>query len=115
MRLDIFVHVVGDNSKQDLILAKLDEILQKEDAMAVDFSQLQQDVANDTNVVSSAVTLLQSLKAQLDAALALGDPAQIQSQIQQISQSLEANSTALAQAVVANTPAASQPPATPTV
>ena|SRR5579859_1342564 len=109
MRLDIYVHVTSDSAKQDLILAKLDEILQKEDMELADLTQLQNDVASEGNVVQSAITLLQGLKSQLDAAIASNDPAALDA----LSQQLEAQTQSLANAVAANTPAASQPPAQP--
>ena len=53
-------------------------------------------------VVDGAVTLLQGLKSQLDAAIAAGD----MSQVQAVSDALDANTNELSAAVVANTPAA---------
>ncbi len=55
-----------------------------------------------TAVDDSVVALLQDLKAKLDAAIASGDPAKIQA----IADSIGAETTRLAAAVVANTPAA---------
>ncbi len=62
-------------------------------------------VTAETTVVASAITLLNGLKAQLDAAGT--DPAKLAD----LSAQLDASRTALAAAIVANTPAA--PPATP--
>jgi hypothetical protein len=59
-------------------------------------------VAAESQVVDSAVVLLQGLKAQLDAAIASGtDPVAIQA----ISDAIGAQTTKLADAVAANTPA----------
>ncbi len=94
------------NKKLDLIIT----LFQKEVTMTADvqaaIDKLKADVAAGTTVQQSAVTLLQGLNAQLAAlkntttdpatALALGD----------LSTALEANTTALSAAVVANTPAA---------
>lgn len=56
-------------------------------------------VAEQTDVVQSAVTLLDSLHQQLQDALASNDPAAIQAVVD----SIEANKQALADAVAANT------------
>lgn len=71
-----------------------------------DLNTLKDDVANQSTVVDSAVTLLKGLKDALDAAIASGDPAAIQA----VSDALHANTDSLAAAVEANTPA--EPPAT---
>lgn len=63
-------------------------------------------VADLETVEASAVTLLQGLKAALDAALALGDPAAIVTAVQSVSDKLGADTQTLADAVTANTPAA---------
>lgn len=60
---------------------------------------IQTDVTAQTTVVGSVVTLLQSLSAQITAAGT--DPAKLQA----IKDSLDQNTTALANAVTANTPA----------
>ena len=63
---------------------------------------LKAQVARDTDAVSSAITLLKGLHDQLAAAIAAGDPAAIQA----VADQLKANTDALAQAIVDNTPAA---------
>lgn len=68
--------------------------------MANELKQLQADVADQTTVVASTVTLLQGIKAALDAAIASNDPAALAA----LSTSLEANTKALSDAVTANTP-----------
>lgn len=74
---------------------------------------LQSQVANDTAVESSAITLINGIAARIqaavDAALAQGaTPAELQS-ITDLGTALTTSSTALAAAVAANTPA--PPPA----
>ena len=59
-------------------------------------------VAEEKTVEDSVVTLLQTLSADLKAALANNDPAAMQAIVDQIN----ANATTLASAVTANTPAA---------
>lgn len=56
-------------------------------------------------VEQSAITLLQGLKAALDAALALGDPAAIVAAVQDVANKIGTDTQALADAVIANTPA----------
>lgn len=59
-------------------------------------------VEANTTASGSAVVLLQGLKAALDAAIASGNPAEIQA----LADKLGVDTQALADAVVANTPAA---------
>lgn len=66
-----------------------------------ELDDLKAAVARDTEVDSSAITLLQGLKAKLDAAIASGDPAALKS----LSDQLGANAQGLADAVTQNTPA----------
>lgn len=68
--------------------------------MSTDLSVLQAAVARNGDVIQSAVTLIIGIKAQLDAAGT--DPAALQA----LSDSLAAETDALAAAVAANTPAA---------
>lgn len=65
-------------------------------------------VANETTVEQSAITLLGSLSAQLQAALNGGNPT---ADVQAVIDTMNANQTALAAAVTANTPAAAPPAA----
>jgi hypothetical protein len=84
-------------------------------------SALQTEVANQTTVDNSAVTLLQGLSTQLAAALAAAanagaTPAQL-AELTALQTALAANDTTLGAAVTANTPAAAVPtaPIPPTV
>lgn len=58
-------------------------------------------VAQNRDVTESAITLLQGLKQKLDDAIASGDPAALT----QLSADLGSETTRLADAVSANTPA----------
>ena len=68
--------------------------------MANDLTAIETAVTNETTVEQSAIVLLQGLSAQL--ASLKNDPAAIQALADQINK----NAQALADAVVANTPAA---------
>jgi hypothetical protein len=79
---------------------KLDVLIIQERKEMATLDDLTAEVAAQTTVNQSAITLLQGLKAKLDAAGT--DPAKLQA----IKDSLTANDQALAQAVAQNTPAA---------
>lgn len=66
---------------------------------------LRTEVEENKTVMASAVALLQGLKAKLDEAIASGDPAELK----RLSDELDTNTTALAGAVSANTPAEPNP------
>lgn len=76
------------------------EILGKVNQMAGELEALRAEVANNNTVSQSAITLLQGLKAALDAAIASGDMTQVKA----ISDQLGTQDQALAAAVTANTP-----------
>lgn len=65
-------------------------------------SDVEAAVSQNTTVGQSAVTLLNELKAKLDEAIASGDPSRIQAVVDAIG----ADTQALADAIVRNTPAA---------
>ena len=81
------------------IEAKLDTLLQKEIQMALSLDDIQAKVTAETTVTQSAVVLLQSLSAQIVSLK--NSPAKLQA----LADSIDAQSTALAAAVAANTPA----------
>jgi hypothetical protein len=91
------------------ILAKLNTIIQKENMIMAALDDLKAAVAAEDTVVDSAVTLLQGLKAALDAAIASGDPAALTA----LSADITAKTKALSDAVAANTPAAPAPSPAP--
>lgn len=78
----------------------------KDTAMSA-LTNLQAQVHSNTTVLQSAITLIQGLKAALDAAIASGDPAALQA----LSDELGTSDQALSDAITANTPAAPAPPA----
>lgn len=97
--MDIIIHnhYTYDDSK---IIAKLDSITLKLKHMATDLTALTAAVAKDTEVDESAITLLNGLKAALDAAGT--DPVALKA----LSDQIGANTDKLAAAVAANTPSA---------
>ena len=98
--------LTGIGPKLDQILSQLAALTAEEAQVAVDLSDLQAKVARNTDVDSSAVTLLQGLKAKIDELIANSgntvDPAQLQA----LSDAIGTSSQSLADAVTANTPAA---------
>lgn len=80
------------------------QILEGQQAMANSLDALTAEVAQDTTVMASAVTLIQGLA---DAIKSAGtDPVALANLVS----SLESSRTALAQAITANTPATPPPP-----
>lgn len=68
-------------------------------ATVASIEELQAEVSQNTDAVGSAVTLINGLAQQIRDAVAQNDPAALQAVVDQ----LEANSSALAQAVAENT------------
>ncbi len=83
-----------------LVLAAQLFTLKELNRMSAELDALSAEVTNATTVEQSAITLIQGLKAQLDAAGT--DPVALKA----LSDSLGASDTALAAAIAANTPAA---------
>ena len=77
--------------------------------MAIDISKLSAIIAEKNTVIDSAATLIATLSAKLAAASAAAgassDPA-LQAAVDQLALDLNTHGSALAQAIVANTPAA---------
>lgn len=84
--------ILANNS----IICKLEKIM-------ADLTQLETEVSENLTVTQSAITLLNGLKAALDAAGT--DPAKLKA----LSDSLSSQTDSLAAAVSANTPAEGQP------
>jgi hypothetical protein len=86
------------------IEAKLDALMQKVNTMSVQISAnlaaLMAQVAQNTSVEASAVTLIQGIASQLSAALANSDDAALPALVEQ----LNTSAVALGAAVSANTP-----------
>jgi hypothetical protein len=102
----IEININQGSQNQSAVLKLLTDIATsilnlKETTMAT-LADIQAAVAAENSVVQSAVTLLQGLKAQLDAAIASNDPAALA----QLSSDIQAQTAALSAAVAANTPAA---------
>ena len=80
-----------------------DQIGRMEVRMAGELGDLQAKVAQNTNVVDSAIVLITGIKTALDAAIAANNP----QALKDLSTALGAEDDKLAAAIVANTPAAS--------
>lgn len=103
MRIDVYQHLDPAAAAQlDRIEKMLKEVLQKEKLVMADLSALTAEVQENSDVVASAVTLLGGLSQQIrDLAT---DPAALQ----ELADTLDASTQALADAVAANTPDAPQ-------
>ena len=103
MKIDVhhYLHFPIDvTQKLDQILDVLGMIQRKEEVMSVQLDALTAQVKANTEVEASAVVLLKGLAAQIEAIKT--DPVALQG----LSDSLKASADQLAEAVVANTPAA---------
>jgi hypothetical protein len=93
------------------VVARLERIEQRSISQGVQamsaLSDLQAQVAANTSVEASAVTLIQGLAAQIATAAAASDTAALQA----LSSQLNSSASALAAAITANTPAAPPAPA----
>lgn len=105
LTLPIAVHFVGEQQVYNL----LNQVLTSIGTIMSALDTLKTEVAQNTEVIASAVTLINGLKAKLDAAIASGDPAQLEA----LSASLDSSSNALAAAVATNTPADPAPVVAP--
>jgi CTP:molybdopterin cytidylyltransferase MocA len=97
----VMAEIQALNAKLDAILAMLKTSAKREVKMAGELDQLEEVVTLQTTVIGSAVSLLEGLKALLDAAIASGD----MSRVVAVNAQIEAQTQALAAAVFANTPA----------
>lgn len=95
--MDIIIH---NHYKYDdsQILEKLSLILKNQQKIMTDLTTLQTEVAENAEVIASAVTLLKGLKEQLDAAGT--DPVKLK----ELSDALDSQTNSLAAAVAENTP-----------
>lgn len=82
------------------------DILERVKQMAVDYTALLQAVQENTDGITSAITLIEQLAADND------DPA-VQAQVDSVTGALTASNTALSQAVTANTPVEPTPAPAP--
>lgn len=97
-RIDLFIHL--EPSPQ--VITLLTQILTGVTKMSTELDTLTAAVQRNSDAEDSAITLLQGLKAALDAAIASGNPAALTA----LSAQIGAKTDALAAAIVANTPAA---------
>ena len=98
--LNIFSHPGATPHMEDQLNRILDAIHQLGIKMANELADLTAQVAQTNTVIGSAITLIQGIKAALDAAGT--NPAALKA----LSDSLATSDAALAAAIVANTPAA---------
>ena len=85
--------------------AKLDALLKQENAMAIDLTKLTAEVAANTTVTGSVVTLINNLAAQIKNIPPSNDPV-TQAALDSLVTTLNQNDTTIAGAVTSNTPAA---------
>lgn len=85
-----------------IIIGLLGVLIYKTFTMANELDNLETEVQENNDAVQSAITLLNGLKAALDAAIASGDMTRVQA----LSDTLSSQTDALAAAVTANTPSA---------
>ncbi len=85
--------------------ALLNQLLGQGDEMQADLVTLTAQVAENTSVEGSAVTLIQGIAKQLADAIAANNPAALDA----LQAQLNASATALAAAITANTPVAPTP------
>lgn len=101
MRIDVHIHCDGASeilSTLARIDTKLDRILFKQETTMADLTELQAQVAANTDIVQSAIVLINGIAARIDAAGV--DPVALKA----LSDSLKASDDALSAAVTANTP-----------
>lgn len=99
MRVDLYHHSLRNLDVQEL-KSLVSELIAKEAEVAGELAALQAQVAQNTTVIESAITLIQGIKAALDAAIASGNP----QALTDLSATLGAEDQKLADAVAANTP-----------
>ena len=102
LRIDLYIHqdTLTTDAKLDKILAALTVLQQQETTIMADLTALTTQVAQNTSVEESAVTLIQGLAAQIVAAGT--DPAKLADLTAQLNKS----AADLAAAITANTPTA---------
>lgn len=104
----IFVRTIEVHGNPAEVLQRLDRMMDAINMLRVQgaiemsaLDDLEAKVTAQETVEDSAITLLQTIKAELDAAIAAGDTARIQA----LSDKIGSDTQKLADAVTANTPA----------
>jgi hypothetical protein len=100
-RLTAGKDVIFYSEQLDRIEHMLKELISMSTTITANLQALMTQVAQNTSVEASAVTLIQGIAAQLSAALANSDDAALPALVTQ----LNTSASALASAVAANTPA----------
>ncbi len=90
-------------ANQRVIMSMLQRVLNQERQMAIDLTAVTAEVANNSSVTASVVQLLNNLTAIIKAIPPSSDPV-TQAALDQLTSTLASNDTAVAGAVVANTP-----------
>ncbi len=98
-----------DEGDSDWLRSALSTINRKLDTIMTTLADISAAVAAEQTVQASVITLLETLSADLTAALASGDQTAMEAIVTQI----DTNAAALASAVTANTPAATTTPTVP--
>jgi uncharacterized protein YoxC len=94
------------DTKLNKVLALLQGIKRQEKLIMATLDQVMADVQEESTVVDSLATLTAAIKAQLDAALANEVSPAAQAKVDAIFAAIEANKQKMADAILANTPAA---------
>jgi len=95
------------HANQLVMMGMLRSLLKQEAQMAVDLTAAKAEVAKNTTVTGSVVTLLQQLTALIQAIPPSSDPV-TQAALDELVAALTTNDQTVADAVTANTPAAPQ-------
>ena len=113
INVHVFLHSEEDEEKLDevlryqkIIVGILKNIFQKEKDIMATLDETLQAVTDESTVDDSIIALTTSIKAQLDAILAGGLTPDAQAKVDAIFSGIAANKQKVADAVVANTPAA---------
>ncbi len=93
------------SQKIDTLTSLVQQLLTQEHTMAISLTAITAEVANNTTVTASVVTLVQNLAAQIAAIPPSTDPT-TQAALDALAATLTANDSSIAAAVTANTPAA---------
>lgn len=113
MRIDIYHHfddaVTEADRKLNQILAIVQGLERQESIVMATLDQVLVDVKAESTVVDSLSSLTAGIKAQLDVALAGALTPEVQAKVDAIFAGIEGNKQKMADAIIANTPAA--PPA----